>query len=221
MHDMTDHTTSSIFTYQYVDLPRVPEELVTEAKIIGNDPDNNTWVNNQIIEYYHGRLVYDDGKLVGSSTMFQCKKFNTEYEIWLEKNILCNHGIKKVFKYSGITVSKPGYDFSGPHVDASRNFVLLYVIENPNDADNNPQITKFWKQKKDVESNSAYDDFSNFELMDQAIFPKHQWVLMNGQCVHSVSNISAGRISLQIALDQRPILQTKEVIYNVKEKIHG
>jgi hypothetical protein len=210
MHDMTDQSTSSIFTYQYVDLPKVPEALSTAAKILANDPSNNTWVNNQLIESYHGRLVYDAGKLVGPSTMFQCKKFTTEYEVWLEKNILCNQNIKKVFKYSGITVSKPGYDFSGPHVDASRNFVLLYVVENPNDKNNNPQITKFWTQKKDVAAKNVYDDFSNFELIDQAIFPKHQWVLMNGQCVHSVSNISEGRISLQIALDQRPILQTKE-----------
>jgi hypothetical protein len=201
----------SVFTYQYVDLPSVPNELLAAAQNIANDPNNDTWLNNQLIESYHGRLLYDAGELVGSSTMLQCKKFTSEYDTWVEKNILCDPNIKRVFKYAGITASKPGHDFSGPHTDTSRNYVLLYLIKNPHDKNNNPQITKFWKQKKDVVSKNINDDFSNFELIDQAIFPLYQWILMNGQCVHSVSNISQGRISLQVALDARPLLRAKQL----------
>lgn len=204
-------TDMSVFTYQYVDLPSVPNTLLTAAEKMVNDPNNDTWLNNPVIKSNHGKLLYDAGKFVGSSTMFQCKKFTTEYDTWVKKNILCDPNIKRVFKYAGITANKPGHDFSGPHTDSSRNYVLMYLIKNPHDKNNNPQITKFWKKKKHVVTENSNNDFANFELIDQVVFPLYQWILMNGQCFHSVSNISQGRISLQIGLDRQPLLRAKEL----------
>lgn len=122
------------------------------------------------------------------------RHFNPEFTEWIRENIT------KEFQFSNSGVmffDEPQL----PHTDVTRDFVLLYNIETGGrDSD-----VCFWKEKGYPlyrERMLAVERDSQLELIDRIRGPFDCWYLMNTRIIHSVENVSALRINLQISFDR-------------------
>jgi len=103
-----------------------------------------------------------------------------------------------------IAFTLPGCERSGPHVDRTRNYTLIYLIENGGEH----HETVFYKEKNQTEliRLNAYhvDDYDQLDIAHKIVLPKQKWTLLNAQILHSIENIAEGRISLQIGFKNLP-----------------
>lgn len=118
---------------------------------------------------------------------------------WCQKNI---HPKIVDARYSS---TRPGLPRSGPHSDRTRNFTIIYLLRNGG----NDHRTVFYKQKGNYpvsrEPKVRVNDYSDLIEIDSLQLPLHTWVILNASVIHSVENISQGRDSIQLNIDQAPM----------------
>jgi hypothetical protein len=176
-------------------LPNVPDEFINAAwKYCGMNSDGEIVNNFETTLRGHGRELYKDGVLIGKSSANLRKKFSDSFEQWARENITPN------FNDYGINFTESGMNYSGPHYDISRNYTLIYLLKNGGpDA-----VTRFYKLKdpsyKNKDNNNHYDDYNKLELIDEIKIPLYTWCIIDSKVIHSVDNISEGRIGIQISL---------------------
>ena len=183
-----------MFYWKFLDLPAVPRHLKEQALAVLDKKDEEKIVNPHIL-YAHGRTLTMDGKEHGHSSGFGIRNISTEMEDWVEQNILPTRRV-------GIGSTVPGFDHCGPHRDQSREFSLLYLLKSGSEN----ATTKFWELKTPAPMEYYYSNYDDLILVDQVTAPLEQWYIVNAKAIHSVENVSEGRISIQIGLmaDQLP-----------------
>jgi hypothetical protein len=111
-----------------------------------------------------------------------------------------------------LAFTRKGCTCTGPHVDQTRNFTLIYLLENGGDN----HCTVWYREKnQQLIRNNGYhvDDYDLLQPIAHTKLVVHQWSLLNSKILHSVENISQGRLSIQIGLESLPDdLKLSEVV---------
>jgi len=101
-----------------------------------------------------------------------------------------------------ITSTYPGFERCGPHIDRTRNFTLMFLIQTGGDH----HETVFYKEKNtlDLVRPKGYhvDDYDKLDQIKTIVLQKNAWNLINGRILHSIEYIIDGRISIQISMDE-------------------
>jgi len=132
--------------------------------------------------------------------LFEMKKSSSEifYIIWAKEAI-----DKSIDNCAIQTVSQGTFE---PHIDgpssrgAPRDYNLMYVLDPGGDC----VTTTFYKTTDELKSKILSPgnrlERSLAEPIDVFEFKKHEWILMNNKCFHSVEGITRKRICLSISL---------------------
>lgn len=199
--EQKEKTTRNWFCYRYLDLPKVPDHIVQAALDFAHDPEkckmsnsmqHNVAPKNENI-WFRPLNVFGVHSNARSIIRFD---FSKEFVDWVRSNITEN------FLDANLACSFASNcddTVSGMHSDIGRNFVLLYLIEKTND----DQKTAWWHQSGhpvvrnyDVQ----VDNFESANLIEETVFEKFRWVLMNANILHSVHNVKGNRMALQVSL---------------------
>jgi len=120
--------------------------------------------------------------------------FNDDFIDWIRSNITSEFQ----FANSGVMFfDEPQL----PHTDVTRDYVLLYNVETGGE----DSEVCFWREKGQSlyrERMLAVERSPQLELIDRVKGPYDCWYLMNTRIIHSVENVSALRINLQISFDR-------------------
>ena len=211
-----------MFTYAILDsLPAVPDKFISDAlefkkQIINKNsfaPDLRETLLEKTLNAsvrnpsYRDRVVDINGQKITStySTRFS---MGDEFNQWVNE-IIYPSGV--VPMECGITFI-PGADIEGgrghfgAHLDATRNYVLLYFLDLGGD---NVKTTWFKQQGKPAFVPKAGDfdpvtvtDYTTLTEIESACFPLNQWVLLNSRVLHEISNIKTIRTSFQIGFNK-------------------
>lgn len=185
--------------------PQVPDYLVKEALLIAHDNDRKHKLigdthNFKVLPEYNFRITKPNGE-VDVSRRIPRYPFNEEFNQWTRTNICDN------FMDTGISVSEGTGDTSGMHVDGTREYLYLYLIEQ-----SNPDQTTCWWQENGHPIERINDksmhlyDWNNVIKLDETQIPLNRWVAIHASILHSIHNIQGSRISLQVSLYDDPFL---------------
>jgi len=177
-------------------LPQVPEHLLKYTREMQEDCMNHT-DQSRNLTYLGDRILTKHGKTFNEG-MQRKARVNEDLEPWIKENIIADY--KDIGYWHGMGPCL------GPHLDRSRFFLLIYVLE-PGGTD---VATVFYKARTE---NVAIDydgtrvnDYDQLEIDEVFYLKPKQWYLFSGKSgLHSVENITGMRISLQIGLMRDPI----------------
>jgi hypothetical protein len=203
---------TKIFLTAHIDAPGPPDwldqSISAEMTGIGEDQlrqylNENKFrlpehIDSRGPEYTNRVLHHPSGDSVSAFTNIVF--FDHELTNWAKENVTPN---TKDMRYS---FTAPGKPRLGPHVDLTRKYTLIYLVESGGDA---PK-TVFYKEK-DQEMlirplGYHVDDYNKLEEIISIVIPLKRWTIINSGILHSVENINQGRKSYQISLDNLPDL---------------
>jgi hypothetical protein len=178
------------------DLPALPDKFVEQALKCANDNNRkelSRFANQMDYKKYH-RQVKRNSKIetVRNNARFY---IGEEIEQWARKNI--SEEITEV----GVSTSLGDQsDLQSPHTDATRSYVLIYLIESSNE----DQHTIFWQEpgktlRRKRRVNSY--DLDVLVKIDSVRIPYKTWCYSDTSILHSIENIQGKRIALQVAFD--------------------
>ena len=228
-----------MFTYVILDdLPPIPERfLPTVAEICAEaaanlDPskrdeliDSKHTVQNSIVltAQYRSRLLKVDGQEIPSTYSMRFS-MGDEFNQWVNEHIYppaISPGEWGLTVVAGAQ-DPGGSSHHGAHLDSSRNYVLMYLL----DLGGSNVITSFYKEDNKpfyrmrlVDSDPlTIDDYSTLTEIDSACFPSNTWVLLNGRILHGVSNIETSRVAVQIGVERNIFFNDDIIKHNIKTK---
>jgi len=149
-------------------------------------------------EYTDRSLLHPDGasKAAFNNTV-ACEQWMTD---WARNNI-SPAAIDMRF-----THTTPGRQRLGPHCDMTRSYVLIWLI----DGGGPDHRTVFYQQLSTgiMQGGANYhvDDYADLVELDSLQIPLARWTLLNATILHSVENITQGRVGLHVSLDGLPDL---------------
>lgn len=164
-------------TFNY---PPIPAELIKNIQlgaVVRNYPGRECTLNGKTFTTSSGTYYYADQKI----------------DQWVRNHIDCDIDFVGIRYQFGTTE----FDSQGAHTDATRDYALLYTIENANGT------LKFWQQQDcpiEYDSVQLITDYDSLEEIGSFNIPNNQWYLVNGRVLHSVENITQTRITLQVNL---------------------
>ena len=206
-----------ILLYATVDAPPPPQEMFNYFdEKVREHGEERVWEmleKNQFrlpgdtrgSEITERKLKHPSGEFMHAfnNTMF----FDKDMVKWVHENI---SPLAKDIRFNHTT---PNRDRLGPHVDATRNCALIWIIRSGGP----DHRTVFYKQKSTGmvvgPANYVVDDYSDLEEIGSIGMPYGTWVFLNGTTIHSVENISEGRFAIQISFDETPDVKIKEACY--------
>lgn len=156
-------------------------------------------------EYTDRTLRHRDGtgKAAFNNTV-ACEQWMTD---WAQQNISAS-AIDMRF-----THTTPGRDRLGPHCDMTRSYVLVWLIQSGGQQ----HRTVFYRQISTgiLQGGANYhvDDYSDLEELGSLQVPLHRWTLLNATILHSVENITQGRVALHVSLGSLPDLPLTDPEY--------
>lgn len=187
--------TQRSFIYSLVRAPEPPTWLLERALSAMHDStritqaDMANWSRDST-----ERTLHDNGKIYENAFNHSCF-LDQECHEWARENI--THNIKDV----RIAFTKPQLERCGAHVDRTRDYTLIYLLQTGGDA----HRTVFYREKGQQEllRPRAYhvDDYANLDPVSEVVLQTRQWNLVQAQILHSIENIPLGRVSIQISLD--------------------
>jgi hypothetical protein len=199
-------------TYKVLDLPAIPENLLSDARLVSHGLATQIQQNHKT-EYHVNEQHQDNNGTIKINRVF--KKDNktftsrpvprwnidTTLENWIRENIIND------FIQVGVSNSLPGDDIDSnitvAHSDSNRNFCLQYIIEKSN-AD---QWLVFYQEKgKSLhrEPSTFINNYDSVVELDRINIPLNTWVIFDTSILHSVENVSGNRCAIQISLDYNP-----------------
>lgn len=143
---------------------------------------------------YHQSGITDsdkDLKTVSNSTWATRYMLNHEIMDWVKTNIALD------FDSMGLNYHNVSPDSNIPHVDRTRNWVLMWILDTGGDN----VLTIFWQEKGfDLVRNAGCYPKKNHDLIEveRHLLKPNQWILLNGNVIHSVENICFTRKSIQL-----------------------
>lgn len=117
---------------------------------------------------------------------------------WTKRNITADA------KDIRLAFTTPGRPRNGPHIDKTRSWTLLYLLRNGGD---DAETVHYKENGVDelIRPNSYHvDDYDNVTAISSCKIPLRTWYLLNARVLHSIENISQGRMSLQVSFDDFP-----------------
>lgn len=206
-----------MFTYKILNhLPRLPDQFVEQAQLIApidhawrttnSDADSRMIVNEKIASY-DGREFKLNNTVVKSTYATRYRIDGFEQYV---KKFITEHAITATLSFSA------GSAYNGPHVDLTRDYALLYVV----DAGGPEVSTAFYQElgkpvvrPKDNPGSTVYgeyaDNYDNLIEIDRVVLPSHTWVILNSNILHSVENLTGPRITYQVGLNINPFIKEK------------
>lgn len=181
------------------DLPSIPDKFVNDAyaKIGG---ELSTLPQDKAIRYHWNSIKQEKITVDGrEKTNAPNVGYNLDNDMveWVHKNII-DKDITNI--RISVSDSTPEKDTNGAHCDLSRNYTLLYLLE-----DGGPDnLTVFYQEKdKPIQRNNGErcPDHSLLTIVNSIKVPLRTWTLLNATIMHGVINIPKPRISIQIGLN--------------------
>jgi hypothetical protein len=180
--------------YKILDhLPAVPQELIDKAyNSIDTQLDSmpsGHWNKISTIK------ILVDGVEKTNAPML-AYSLNNEMQSWVHENIT-DRDITNV--RISVSNSDETKDTNGAHCDLSRDYALIYLLENggPN------HKTVFYKERDKLlwrNKGERCDDYSLLEEIDSIAIPLKTWVLLTTTVLHGVVNIPKQRVAIQVGL---------------------
>lgn len=195
----------NIFIARQCDLLAPPQWLLDRAlQALAQGQPTQAQINKWPSAHTERTLVKDGKEIVNA---FNHSIFLDSESIAWAREFICQEVID--FR---VVFTRPGLGSSGPHTDGTRTRTLIYLLQTggPDHA------TIFYQEKGSATlvHPPAYrvDDYSKLEVVHVVKLDQFKWTLLNATILHSVENISAGRLSLQISLpenilDNDPVLK--------------
>jgi hypothetical protein len=194
-------------------LPKLPDELIHDAALIKKSdalwrsgsltqPDDRIIINKRIADIYGDRVLKIRESTIQSTV--PSRYYINEFDQYVKK-FIAPSAIATTLSISA------GSSHNGPHIDSSREYALLYVV----DPGGENVSTAFYQEsgkpivrpkiKPLVSLYKEYvNDYSLLTEIDRVVLPTHTWVILNANILHSVENLSGPRVTYQIALNDNP-----------------
>lgn len=196
---------SNFFLYSEVVAPSVPQWMLDQAyyqkatKI--TQAEMNNWGDD-----FTARSLHKEGKVYKSA--FPHGVFlDGDCVDWVRNNVISS------FNDIRITSTLPGHERCGAHTDRTRNYTLMYLIETGGDH----HETVFYKELgvDELIRPNAYriDNYQQLEIISKIKLKTNVWYLLSARVLHSIENITNGRTSIQISLND---LSDKLVLTNTE-----
>lgn len=170
-----------MFLYKILDLPQVPNELISQGPMI---------------ESYVGWIHKREGRDIFSAD-HPLYSISDNLKDWLTKNIYANY--KKIgIKHA---IGSDDHPFIGIHTDATRHYVLQYNLDSAGG------LLHYWKEKNQpLIRNQRVNlcDYEQVELVEKCPIPDKTWHIINTMALHSVEGITGTRVNIQLSLDHIP-----------------
>lgn len=197
-----------IFTYCFLDLPDPPQTIIDAAYLALDNRAEQDRVNRlkQLPgygDYQHRTITREDGTTFTTAGTHRYW-ISEEFESWVQEYF------KQEPKGCGISVFDQIGPALAPHVDASRNFTIQYLLDTGGDN----VYTVWYKEKNkeivrpDLRSNfdpkATIDRYDRVEEIDRIKLPLHRWACLHANILHSVENVERPRIGIQISRDTAP-----------------
>lgn len=192
------------FYYKKLDLPQVPQHIVDQALELAHDPERcvpekslKYTPEKNIVRTYWFRPIDVFGDTHPSRSVIRFGVGN-EFAEWVKENITddfldaslaCSMSATPEFKDT----------VTGMHTDTTRSYLLMYIIEKSND----DQKTVWWQERGHPvvrENDLQIDHFNTVDPIEETVFEKHQWVIMNARILHSIHNMQGNRFALHVSL---------------------
>lgn len=198
---------NKIILWGRCDFEKAPQWMIDEAlSLVAYDQHNTVCMNSNFGDDYKYRDLYKEGK-VYKTAFNNCRYLTQQAYKWVLDNI------STLAKDVRISFTLPGHERAGPHIDSTRDYTLMYVLKNGGEANE----TVFWKEKGVEELIRPYrytvDHYDKVERIGDISLPLQSWILLNARVLHSIENISEGRISIQCAFDDITGLKFLESSY--------
>ena len=198
-------TNDSVLLYSLIDAPAPPDWLIEHAyQVLNAGSPTQATMNNWGSEYT-ARSLIKDGENYSNAFNHSC--FLNEQSLgWIRDNI----GISA--KDVRITFTTPGLERCGPHIDRTREFTLMFLLE-PGGPDH---CTVFYREPgHELIRPKGYhvDDYQSVDEIFKVQQIVNQWNLVNATVLHSVENITQGRRSIQVSFDDVGGLSLKDAVY--------
>lgn len=189
--------------YKFLDLPKIPQELVDLAFDKAYDETGD------MISPGGNRVYKKNGELYASRRV---KRFGLEDVMgaWVTEHISkdwVHIGVARSYSTDFESSSPLNNTTNGPHTDVTRNFALMYLLEQSN----SNQDTVFWQEpgkplirERSVNIGDNVHDISNLIEIDRFTLPLHTWVYADGRIIHSAENIQDSRLAIHIGFDLDP-----------------
>jgi hypothetical protein len=197
-----------IFTYCFLDLPDPPQSIIDAAYAALENTEEQHRVNalKQLpgyADYQYRTITRADGTTFKTAGTHRYR-ISEEFETWVEEHF------HQEPKGCGISIFDQIGPALAPHVDASRNFTVQYLLDCGGD-----NVETVWYREKgksivrpDLRSNfdplSTINDYSCVEEIDRVCLPKGKWACLHANILHSVENVKSPRIGIQISRDTSP-----------------
>lgn len=190
----TESVENSVLLHALIDAPDPPQWLIAEAAQIINQGAPTQATMNNWGEDNTARTLHLAGTTC--TTAFNHACFLSDRSLTWAKSL-----VTALAKDIRISFTLPGLERCGPHIDRTRDYTLIYLLE-PGGIDHR---TVFYKEKGQQavlrELGYHVDDYDNVQQIAQIKQPTERWNLLQGRVLHSIENIQNGRMSIQISLD--------------------
>jgi len=198
-----------IYTYCYLDLPHPPASVIESAYHTIREGDVNKLAISTITvpgfkEYLNRNITTKDGKKIKSAGH---KRYNISEEFihWVKNIALQDSNGCGIAIFDNISSSY------APHVDATRNYTLIYLLDQGGDAVD----TVWYKQKGypierpdlklNFDLNKVINDYSQIEEIDRHRIPLKKWICINSSILHSIENLTRPRVAIQLSRNDPPV----------------
>jgi hypothetical protein len=178
------------------DLPKLPDRFVEQALKCANDN------NRQEISRFPNQLDYKKyHRQVKRNSKIETVRNNARFQIGEEIEQWARENISEEITEVGVSTSLGDQsDLQSPHTDATRSYVLIYLLESSNV----DQDTIFWQEPgktlRRKRKLSSYD-LDVLIKIDSVRVPYKTWCYLDASILHSIENIQGKRIAVQVAFD--------------------
>ena len=196
----------SVLLYAHVDAPTPPQEIIDRAFAIKAAPTKSETYRFDEKRNSLRTLVKDGKEYINAFTNTNLID-NDFAKKWVQENIT------DVFNDVRISLTTIGNNMNGPHIDITRDYTLLYLLDNGGP----DHETVFYKERGSDElvkpRGYHVDNYDNIEPVIRCKLETNRWHLVCANVLHSIENIPNGRLSIQVSFDREPNLKVHTKIY--------
>jgi hypothetical protein len=188
---------------KFLDFPKLPSYHVDEIFDIVKDPLNIDPKKHQdhagYKEFKNRKLKKINGQEITSVSIDRFK-ISKLLDTWLKNHVHPSPRRQHIAFYNSSSSDM------GPHVDADRDTVWMYVIDP-----GGGKVETVWYQepeqkitRSDLQNisvdymNVAICDYTKLIELERYEIPAHTWVEINSSIIHSVEGLETNRLALQI-----------------------
>ena len=184
--------------YKILNLPHVPQDIIDQAYTQINVNLDQTTGDKPKIDWNkikNNVIIVDGVKKINAPNM----GYNLDDSIkeWVYKHIT---DIDVANVRISVTDTGNGKDTNGAHCDLSRNYSMIYLLENG--GPNHKTVFYLEKDKPIMRNNGdRCNDYGLLTEIDSFQIPLRTWTIIKTRVLHGDINIPNPRISFQVGLN--------------------